>query len=448
MSLMSLMSERLADGRPLRIGLIGADKFASLFLAQARHLPPLHVAAISHPDIERAHTALALAMWPPAKAVARSLSEAFATGGTWVTDDPMAMLEQTGLDVVIEATNSPQAAGNALAAMANDIHVIMASIEADAALGPYLARQARLQGVIYSLAYGDQPSLICEMVDWARACGFEIAAAGRGIAWKPGHESVTPDQVWSHLGITPEQARAKDLDPRTATASLDGTRAALELASVCNATGLLPPAGGLTCPPCGTHDLPHIFRPAHDGGRLENMGVVEAASCLEPDGRAVHGGLRWGVFATFTSPSPHSTLSFAEYGLLTDSSGCYAARWRPHRLAGLEATLSVASVCLRGEHTGCPRDWIADVASVAKVNLPAGAILDGIGGSSVRGVLVRAGQAVATNSLPVSLSQGAVLRNPVIAGQTITLADVDLPSETSHLQDIRAVMMSAFAASA
>lgn len=441
MSLMSLMSERLADGRPLRVGLIGADKFAALFLAQARHLPTLHVAAIAHPDIERAHTALALAMWPPAKAVARSLAEAFATGGTWVADDTMAMLEQPGLDVVIEATNSPQAASNALAAMANDTHVIMASIEADALVGPYLARQARLQGVIYSLAYGDQPSLICEMVDWARACGFQIAAAGRGIAWKSGHETITPDQVWSHLDITPEQARAKDLDPRVATASLDGTRTALELASVCNATGLLPPTGGLTCPPCGTHDLPHVFRPTADGGRLEGMGVVEAASCLEPDGRGVHGGLRWGVFATFTSPSPHTTLSFAEYGLLTDASGCYAARWRPHRLAGMEATLSVASVCLRGEHTGCPRDWIADVATIAKTNLPAGSVLDGIGGTSVRGILVSSAQAMTTASLPVSLTPGAVLRRPVAAGQAVTLADVDLPSEVGHLMDMRAAMV-------
>lgn len=441
MSLMSLMSERLADGRPLRVGLIGAGKFASLFLAQARHLPTLHVAAIASEDVERAHTALALAMWPPAKAVAHSLAEAFDSGGTWVSDDPMAMLEQPGLDVVIEATNAPQAASNALAAMANDTHVVMASVEADSLVGPYLAQQARRRGVIYSLAYGDQPSLICEMVDWARACGFQIAAAGRGIAWKPGHETITPDQVWPHLGITPEQARAKDLDPRTATASLDGTRAALELASVCNATGLLPPEQGLGFPPCGTHDLPHVFRPTWEGGRLEGLGVVEAASCLEPDGRSVAGGLRWGVFATFTSPSPHTTLSFAEYGLLTDASGCYAARWRPHRLAGLEASVSVASVCLRGEHTGCPKEWIADVATIAKTNLAAGAILDGIGGSSVRGVLVRAGQALAANSLPVSLAQGAVLRHPVAAGQTVTLADVELPPEITHLLEMRAAMV-------
>lgn len=443
MSLTSLMAERVAQGRPVRIGLIGASTFASLFLAQARHLPALHVAAFADGNVERAHTALALAVWPPAKAVARSLANALETGGTWITDDPMALFEQGGLDVVIDATGSAVlAASHAVAALDNGVHVIMASIEADALVGLFLAERAKQNGLIYSLAYGDQPALICELVDWARACGFEIAAAGRGIAWKPGYEAVTPQTVWSHLGLSTDQAKAKDLDPATATATLDGTRAALELASAANATGLLPSTAGLQFPPCGTHDLPHVFRPTQAGGRLSHMGMIEAASCLETDGRAVIGGLRWGVFVTFTTPAPHTALSFAEYGLLTDDSGNYAARWRPHRLAGLEAALSVGAVCLRGEHTGCPRAHVADVATIAKRDLKAAEELDGIGGHTVRGILLPAPHARIADILPISLAQGAVLRRPIAAGQPIALSDVTLSDNVGYLLDMRRQMAS------
>lgn len=441
MSLTSLMADRLAHGRPIRAGVIGASKFATLFLAQARHLPALHVAALADVNPERAHTALALAAWPPAKAVARSLADAIDSGGTWVTGDPMSLCEQEGLDVLFEASNNaPRAISHAIAAMECGIHVVMASIEADALAGPWLAEQAARRGVLYSLAYGDQPALICELVDWAGACGFQIAAAGRGMAWKPGNEAITPDTAWTHLGLSPEQARARDHDATGVTATLDGTRAALELASVANATLLEPPQSGLAFLPCGTHDLPHVFRPQHDGGRLPHAGMVEAASCLEPDGRAVAGALRWGVFVTFTSPASHSTRSFAEFGLLTDDSGTYAARWRPHRLAGLEAALSVISVCLRGEHTGCPRAWVADVAAIAKRNLKPGDILDGIGGHTVRGILLPSSASVTGNLLPVSLSQGAVLKAHVAAGQPIALSQVDLGQACQEVLDIRRQM--------
>ncbi|MBR9973669.1 Gfo/Idh/MocA family oxidoreductase [Magnetospirillum sulfuroxidans] len=443
MSLTSLMAERVSQGRPVRIGLIGAGKFASLFLAQARHQPALHVVAIADENGERAHTALALAAWPPAKAVARSVADALQSGGTWVGCDPMALFEHSGLDVVIEASGSATAAAaHAVAALDNGIHVIMASIEADALVGPFLAQRAKQNGLIYSLAYGDQPALICELVDWARACGFEIAAAGRGIAWMPGHHSITPHTVWPHLGLSSAQAKAKDLDPYSATATLDGTRAALELASTANATGLTPAATGLNFPPCGTHDLPHIFRPSEAGGRLPHLGMVEAASCLETDGRAVVGGLRWGVFVTFTTPAAHAALSFAEYGLLTDDSGNYAARWRPHRLAGLEAAVSVGAVCLRGEHTGCPRAHVADVATIAKRDLKAAEELDGIGGHTVRGQLMPAAQARVADILPISLARGAVLRRPIAAGQPIALSDVILPAQVDPLLDMRRQMAS------
>ncbi|MBC7951097.1 MAG: Gfo/Idh/MocA family oxidoreductase [Rhodospirillaceae bacterium] len=440
MNLSVLLAERASSGQPVRVGLIGAGKFGTMFLAQARHTPGLHVAAVADDEPERGPTALALAHWPPAKAVARSLSDALTTGGTWVTTEPLALTAQAGLDVVIEATGNP-ALGirHALAAMDAGIHVVMVNLAADALAGPLLAARAREKGVVYSLAYGDQPALICELVDWARTCGFEVAAAGKGAKWLPGQQATTPETVWQHWGMTPERARAGGLSARVFTSLVDGTRSALELAAVCNATGLLPPADGLQAPPCGAHDLPRIFKPTWDGGRMEAMGQVEVVSSLERDGRAVANDLRWGVYVTYRTPAHYSTLCFDEYGLLTDDSGCYAARWRPNHLLGMELGVSVASAALLHMPTGSPRDFSADVVAVAKRDLPAGTELDGAGGFTVWGKLMPAAHAVAHECLPIGLTHGTVLARPVAAGQMLSWADI-APPEASDIVELRREM--------
>lgn len=427
MGLSTLLADRAAEGRPVRVGLIGAGKVGTSFLAQARHTPGLHVAALADANAERGATALALAQWAPAKAVARSLADALAGGGTWVTTDPLALVERAGLDVVIEAgDHAVSAIRHALAAIANKIAVIMANVEADALAGPLLAARARENQTIYSLAYGDQPALVCQLVDWARACGFEVAAAGKGTKWLPGYHATTPETVWQHYGVTPEKAKATGMDARLTTTIVDGTHSALEMASTANATLLEPPAAGLAFPPCGTHDLARVLKPTWDGGRLDAMGQVEVVSSEERDGRHVQGDLRWGVYVTFRTPAVHSGLSLAEYGLIADDSGQYAARWRPHHLGGLELGISVVNAALRREPTGCPRGFVADVVAVAKRDLAAGCALDGAGGTTVWGKLLPAKAAVGQQALPIGLAGGATLARPVAAGQVLTWGDVRL----------------------
>jgi predicted homoserine dehydrogenase-like protein len=425
MSLSVLLADRAAAGQPIRVGLIGAGKFGTMFLAQARHTPGLHVAAVADIDPERGPTALALAQWPPAKAVARSLNDALSTGGTWVTSEPMALFEQEGLDVLVDATShAADGVRHALAAIGRSMHVIMVNLTADSLAGPLLAERARSNGVLYSLAYGDRPALICEMVDWARTCGFEVAAAGSGGKWLPGYQNATPDTVWRHWGTTPERARAAGMNARIFTAFVDGSRAAMELAAVANATGLKPPAAGLANAPCGAHDLARIFKPSWDGGRLDDMGQVEMVSSLEVDGRAVVGDLRWGTFITFRTPSPYAGMCFGEYGIPTDDDGGYAARWRPHHLMGMEAGVSVARVALLHTPTGCPTAFVADVVAVAKGDLAAGTELDGPGGFTVWGKLLPAEDSVRQGFLPLGLTQGVTLVRKVEAGQPLTWADV------------------------
>ncbi len=429
MSLSVLLAERAAASRPIRVGLVGAGKFGTMFLAQARHMAGLHVAALADADQERGPTALALAHWPPLKAIARSLPDALTSGGTWVTTEPLALTETNGLDVLVEATGeAAEGVRLALSAIDRGIHVVMVNLAADALAGPLLAQRAREKGVVYSFAYGDQPALICELIDWARTAGFEIAAAGKGARWLPGHQTTTPETVWRHWNVTPERARAAGWSARVFTSLVDGTRSALELAGVCNATGLTPPAAGLQSPPCGAHDLPRIFKPKWDGGRMEAMGQVDVVSSLERDGRNVANDLRGGSFITFRTPAHYSSLCFGELDLTTDDSGEYAARWRTHQMLGLEAGISVASVALYGKPTGSPRHFIADVVAIAKTDLAAGTQLDGIGGFTLWGKLVPAQESRDNGWLPVGLAAGAALVRPVAAGETLAWADIAPPA--------------------
>ena len=128
----------------------------------------------------------------------------------------------------------------------------------DALAGPLLVQRAREAGIVYSLAYGDQPALICEMVDWARAAGFEVIAAGKGTKYLPVYHEATPQTVWGHYGFTPEQVAAGDFNAQMFNSFLDGTKSAIEMAAVANATGLTPAPGGLAFPPCGVDDLPRV----------------------------------------------------------------------------------------------------------------------------------------------------------------------------------------------
>ncbi|MGH2374049.1 MAG: flagellar biosynthesis protein FlgA, partial [bacterium] len=278
-SLFDLLHSRAETSRPLRVGLIGAGKFGTMFLAQARRLPGLHVLGIADLSLDRARASPRLAGWPPEQYAARDADDALRTGATWLTDDAEALIRAPGLELIIEATGVPSAGlRHALAAFEHGRHVVMVNVEADALAGPLLARRAARAGVVYSLAYGDQPALICELVEWARACGFEVTCAGKGTKYLPAYHASTPDTVWQHYGFTPEQVAAGDYNARMFTSFLDGTKSAIEMAAVANATGLIPQPHGLGFPPCGVDRLPHVCRPSSAGGTLAHAGTVEVVS--------------------------------------------------------------------------------------------------------------------------------------------------------------------------
>ncbi len=426
MNLYRLLRERAQNHQPLRIGLIGAGKFGSMYLSQARRTPGIHLVAVADLSPARARVALKHVGWESAQLSARSFAQARKNGSTFITDDSAAMIACSEVEIIIDATGSPSAGiAHVLACCEHGKHIIMVNVEADALAGPLLARKAAEAGIVYSLAYGDQPALICEMVDWVRTIGFEVIAAGKGTKYLPLYHQSTPDTVWPHYGISPEDAKAGGMNAQMFNSFLDGTKSAIEMAAVANATGLKPAPHGLMFPPVGVDDLAHVLRPVKDGGSLHHRGQVEVISCLERDARPVFRDLRWGVYVTFAGDSDYARRCFKEYGLVTDSTGNYSAMYKPYHLIGLELGMSVASVGLRREPTGSAIAWHGDVVACAKRPLKIGEALDGEGGFTVYGKLMPAADSLKLGGLPLGLAHKVKLKRAIRAGQPLKWSDVD-----------------------
>ena len=445
MNLYSMLQKREAAGKPLRVGLIGAGKFGAMYLAQVPKTPGIHLAGIADLSPAGARANLERVGWLPETCAAPSLDAAFRQRRTHVGDDWEALVAHPGIDIIIEATGNPVAAvSHVLAAFRNGKHVVNVTVEADCMCGPLLARRAEQAGVVYSLAYGDQPALICDLVDWARTAGFSVVAAGRGHKWLPHFAQSTPETVWGYYGLTPEQARSGGLNAKMFNSFLDGSKPSIETAAVCNATGLAAPPGGLTYPPASVDDIARVCRPISEGGVLHAKGQVEVISSLEQDGRVIPYDIRFGVFVVFEGETEYVRNCFKEYMVRTDPSGRYACMYKRWHLIGLEAGISVASAGLRREPTGCATGFRADAVATAKRNLLAGEVLDGEGGYTVHGRLMPAAASLALGALPLGLAHNVKMLRPVAAGETVRWSDVAIDASGEAVK-FRREMESLFA---
>ena len=445
MNLYSKLQQRAAQNKPIRIGLIGAGKFGSMYLAQVPRTPGVHLVGIADLSPDAARTNLARVGWSIERTQARSLDEAMKLGSTFISEDWRALVSHPAIDVIVECTGNPIAAvEHCLAAFNHGKHVVNVTVEADAFCGPLLARRAAEKNVIYSLAFGDQPALICDLVDWARTCGFPVVAAGRGHKWLPHFAQSTPDTVWGYYGLTPEQATRGGLNPKMFNSFLDGSKPSIESTAVSNATGLSVPSNGLLYPPASVEDIPFVTRPISEGGVLEQKGMVEVISSLEADGRKIPYDIRMGVWVTVEAETEYIKNCFEEYNAHTDPSGRYFTLYKRWHLIGLEVGVSVASVALRGEPTGVASAWNADVVATAKRDLKPGEMLDGEGGYTVWGKLLPAAKSAAMGGLPLGLAHNVKLVRPVAQGQSLTWADVAM-DETTDAYKVRREMETMFA---
>ncbi len=445
MNLARMLAQREAEHQPVRVAVIGCGKFATMYLTQARITPGIHIVGVADLDLGRVRANLKSAGWPQSQSDAATVDAAITRGGTCLTEDAFALIKDGRIDVVVEATGIPHAGiHHCQAAISAGHHVVMVNVEADVLAGPLLAQQARAAGVVYSLAWGDQPALICEHVDWARSCGFEVTAAGKGTRYLPEYHSLTPDTVWD------VQQRYLDIDDPESinlqmfNSFLDGSKSAIEMTAVCNATGLVPQAQGLSFPPSSRFALADVCKPQEDGGVLTCTGTTEVVSSLSRSGEPIGHHLAMGTFVIVRPGSDYARRCFREYHMLPDQSGRYGALYRPTHMIGLELGVSIASVALRGEPTGQPFCFSSDVVAVAKRDLKAGETLDGEGGHCVYGKQMPAGASIARNALALGLSGGLTLTRDVGAGEVLCEDDAALDNADNAVQ-IRRAMTAAFA---
>ncbi len=444
MNLSRMLAARAESGEPVRAGLIGAGKFGSMFLAQARLTKGLHILGIADLDVGRAQANCKQVGWSAEQISAPTLGDAVESGATHIGDDAMALIAHPGLDVLVEATGDPRTGiHHCLAAIANGKHVVMVNVEADVVAGPLLARKAAEAGVVYSLAWGDQPALIIEHVDWARTCGFKVVCAGKGTRYLPEYHQLTPDTVvetlTQYLEVDPLAINLKMFN-----SFLDGTKSGIEMTAVCNATGLVPQDGGLGFPPASNTELAEVCKPSDYGGKLSRDGTTEVVSSLYRDGRDVPHHLAMGTYVVIEGETDYARQCFREYHMLQDQSGRFASLYRPTHMIGLELGISVASAALREEPTGSPTGFRADVVATAKRDLKKGEILDGEGGHMVWGKQMPAEASLAMGGLPLGLASDVPLLRDISAGEQLTWNDATIDAADPAVV-IRREMEAAFA---
>jgi homoserine dehydrogenase len=412
---------------PIRIAFIGCGKFVSMFLAQYNHLDKIQIDSIVDLNIEQAKK----------NSTNSGLDETTISGINF--SKSLDEILDRNIEIFIEATGNP-IVGTVHAAkiIRNKKHVILVNVEADVTCGKYLTDLAKENSVICSMAYGDQPSLIIEQIEWARLNGFYVVCAGKGTKYHPTFEYSTPDTVWGHYGLSKERAENESgMNPKMFNSFLCGDKSAIEMCAVSNAANLKCPSNGLTFPPVGVYDIAKKLIPKKEGGLIDFDGQVEVISSIDLNKKDIPNDLRWGVYIVIKAKNEYVKNCFKDYGMVTDSSGNYSAIWRPYHYIGLELAQSIYSIALDNRATGFTKNYNADVASYAKKDLKIGDKLDGEGGFCARGKLITSQKSKDEKILPLGLTDNAILKKNINKDQVIRLDDVELnlPKEVIEARD-------------
>ena len=395
-----------------------------MFLSQAPYTKGLNVFTICDLNIDKAKKACREVGWSEDQ-----------INNIIFTEDFEKAINDDEVDVVVEATGHPSSGiKHARTCFKYGKHVIMVNVEADVLAGPSLSAEANSAEVVFSMAYGDQPSLTLEIIEWARASGFKVSAAGKGTKYLPEYHYSTPKTVWDHYGLTSDEAEKAGMNSKMFNSFLDGTKSSLEMSAIANASGLNVPNTGLLFPPCGMDDLASLLKEKNKGGILEKNEQVEVVSSLERDGRPVFKDLRWGVYAVLQAPNDYAASCFKQYGMNTDQSGEFSAMYKPFHLIGMELNTSIFSAALLKLPTGQTKYFKGDVVSVSKRNLKKGEKLDGEGGFTVWGKLIPASTSLNLQALPIGLANDMYLKNDIDKDKILTWNDVEFDTNNEIIR--------------
>ena len=418
------INELIDNKKTVNVTLIGAGKFGSMFLSQAPYTKGLNVFTICDLNIDKAKKACREVGWSEDQ-----------INNIIFTEDFEKAINDDEVDVVVEATGHPSSGiKHARTCFKYGKHVIMVNVEADVLAGPSLSAEANSAEVVFSMAYGDQPSLTLEIIEWARASGFKVTAAGKGTKYMPEYHYSTPKTVWDHYGLSSDEAEKAGMNSKMFNSFLDGTKSSLEMSAIANASGLNVPNNGLLFPPCGMDDLASLLKEKNKGGILEKNQQVEVVSSLERDGRPLFKDLRWGVYAVLQAPNDYAASCFKQYGMNTDQSGEFSAMYKPFHLIGMELNTSIFSAALLKLPTGQTKYFKGDVVSVSKRNLKKGEKLDGEGGFTVWGKLIPASTSLNLQALPIGLANDMYLKNDIDKDKILTWNDVEFDTNNEIIR--------------
>ena len=400
----------------ISIAFIGCGKFISMFLSQYNQLKKIKIDTIVDLNIEQAKK----------NCLNSGLSKETIDEINFVNSIDEAL--DRDIEIFIEATGNPIVGTiHAIKIIKQKKHLILVNVEADVTCGKYLADLAKENNVICSMAYGDQPSLIMEQIEWARLNGFSVVCAGKGTKYHPEFEYSTPDTVWGYYGISKERAEIESgMNPKMFNSFLCGDKSAIEMCAVSNAANLKCPNNGLTFPPVGVYDIAKKLIPKTLGGLIDHEGQVEVISSIDENKKDIPNDLRWGVYIVIKAQNQYVKNCFKDYGMVTDETGNYSAIWRPYHYIGLELAQSIYSIALDNKATGFTKNYNADVASYAKKDLKIGEKLDGEGGFCARGRLITSEKSKIEKILPLGLTDNAIVKRNVRKDEVIKIEDVEL----------------------
>ncbi len=438
-----------ARDHAVRALLMGAGEYGFSFLAQSRRTPGLRVVGVYARRVERGVEAFRHAGLPEdAIRICGSLAQAqaaLAAEHVVVSDDPL-MLMQLPIDIVVESTGAPEAAAvHADAALRNGKHVAMVSKEPDSVVGPLFHRRAKAAGLVYTPVDGDQPSLLMQLVVWARVLGLDILCAGKtseyDFVYDPAAKRVTSldrmadgaavEALWAFgardvRSVIGARAEALTAIPQHTVPDL------VEMGLVANATGLAPDVQEFHAPIARTPEIADVLVPIEMGGILHGAGRVDVVNSLRRPDEASFAG---GVFVVVRCEDRKSWEVLRAKGHVVNRAGDAAMIYRPSHLLGVESATTVLSAVLHGRSSG-PDDVQPRFDVVGKTNKPlkAGTILEATGHhhqiGGVDGLLVPARAATGANPIPFYLMAGNRLLRDVPAGTVITADMVEPPKES------------------
>jgi predicted homoserine dehydrogenase-like protein len=408
------------NNEEIHVALIGAGQMGKDIAAQISKMAGLVLDVVTDLDFETAAEAYKYAGPAGDIVTTNDLEEAIqaeAAGKKIATTDYKVAVRLPRVQSVIDATGSPETGARiSMECIFHKKHIVMMNVECDITVGPILHKLAEQAGIVYSLSAGDEPGSIIEIYRFAKALGFEVVAAGKG--------KNNPLDIYANPGMKEwaDKAVTRNMSPKMLIEFVDGSKTMIEMAAVSNATGLTVDIPNMHGPKCNIKDLAKVFSLKEQGGILNHTGIVDYGI----------GDINPGVFVVVTTDNQRIIDGLVQRDM---GNGPNYLLFRPYHLCSIETPLTVAQAVLYGESTAHPMDrLVSECTTIAKKDLHAGQVLDGIGEYCYRASIDSHEAAKRNNLLPVGLAKNALLKCDVIRDTLITYDMVELDNNSVLLQ--------------